>query len=144
MKISDFAVDLYCCIFHLLQFSLSLIYSNRWYDNAVGDVVTVGQCRPLAKTVRFNVLEHFPSANKVHILSVSSSMGICCIIDVSRCMQSSLCDFMMCIGSLLSHLPQFICHLTMVCIIFPGGERQEDLPYVLNEKHLIPCPSLPL
>ena len=30
-----------------------------------GDVVTVGQCRPLAKTVRFNVLEHQPSVNKV-------------------------------------------------------------------------------
>ena len=29
-----------------------------------GDVVTVGQCRPLAKTVKFNVLEHFPSVNK--------------------------------------------------------------------------------
>ena len=29
-----------------------------------GDVVTIGQCRPLAKTVRFNVLEHAPSRNK--------------------------------------------------------------------------------
>ena len=29
-----------------------------------GDLVTVGQCRPLAKTVRFNVLEHEPSTNK--------------------------------------------------------------------------------
>ena len=29
-----------------------------------GDVVTIGQCRPLAKTVKFNVLEHQPSANK--------------------------------------------------------------------------------
>eukprot|EP01038_Epipyxis_sp_PR26KG_P005364 gene5364-7439_t len=29
-----------------------------------GDVVTIGQCRPLAKTVKFNVLEHFPSVNK--------------------------------------------------------------------------------
>ena len=26
-------------------------------DVAVGDVVTVGQCRPLSKTVRFNVLK---------------------------------------------------------------------------------------
>ena len=33
-----------------------------------GDVVTVGQCRPLAKTVRFNVLEHQPSVNKVRQL----------------------------------------------------------------------------
>jgi small subunit ribosomal protein S11e len=29
-----------------------------------GDLVTIGQCRPLAKTVKFNVLEHQPSANK--------------------------------------------------------------------------------
>ena len=30
-----------------------------------GDVVTIGQVRPLAKTVRFNVLEHQPSKNRV-------------------------------------------------------------------------------
>merc|ERR1712098_820636 len=29
-----------------------------------GDIVTVGQCRPLAKTIRFNVLEHQPTTNK--------------------------------------------------------------------------------
>jgi small subunit ribosomal protein S11e len=29
-----------------------------------GDIVTVGQCRPLAKTVKFNVIEHKPSVNK--------------------------------------------------------------------------------
>jgi len=29
-----------------------------------GDIVTVGQCRPLAKTVRFNVLEHQPAVNR--------------------------------------------------------------------------------
>ena len=29
-----------------------------------GDIVTIGQCRPLAKTVKFNVLEHTPNANK--------------------------------------------------------------------------------
>ncbi|CAM9445029.1 unnamed protein product, partial [Chrysoparadoxa australica] len=28
-----------------------------------GDIVTMGQCRPLAKTVRFNVLEHEPCVN---------------------------------------------------------------------------------
>ena len=28
-----------------------------------GDVVTIGQCRPLAKTVRFNVIAHEPSTN---------------------------------------------------------------------------------
>jgi small subunit ribosomal protein S11e len=29
-----------------------------------GDVVTIGQCRPLAKTVRFNVLDLQPTVNK--------------------------------------------------------------------------------
>ncbi len=29
-----------------------------------GDVVTIGQCRPLSKTVRFNVLELQPVVNK--------------------------------------------------------------------------------
>ena len=29
-----------------------------------GDIVTVGQCRPLSKTVRFNVIAHEPSANQ--------------------------------------------------------------------------------
>ena len=29
-----------------------------------GDIVTVGQCRPLSKTVRFNVLAHEPQASK--------------------------------------------------------------------------------
>ena len=33
-----------------------------------GDVVTIGQCRPLAKTVKFNVLEHQPCVNKVRII----------------------------------------------------------------------------
>jgi len=28
-----------------------------------GDVVTIGQCRPLAKTVRFNVVAHEPAVN---------------------------------------------------------------------------------
>jgi hypothetical protein len=35
-----------------------------------GDVVTVGQCRPLAKTVKFNVLEHQPAVNKVRLLTI--------------------------------------------------------------------------
>ena len=30
----------------------------------VGDVVTIGQCRPLAKTIRFNVIAHEPSVNQ--------------------------------------------------------------------------------
>ena len=29
-----------------------------------GDIVTVGQCRPLTKTVRFNVPTHEPSVNE--------------------------------------------------------------------------------
>ncbi|KAJ1447713.1 hypothetical protein M885DRAFT_541726 [Pelagophyceae sp. CCMP2097] len=29
-----------------------------------GDIVTVGQCRPLTKTVRFNVLHHEPAVNQ--------------------------------------------------------------------------------
>jgi len=28
-----------------------------------GDVVTIGQCRPLSKTVRFNVVEHTPQTS---------------------------------------------------------------------------------
>jgi small subunit ribosomal protein S11e len=30
-----------------------------------GDIVTIGQCRPLSKTVRFNVVSHEPSVNVV-------------------------------------------------------------------------------
>eukprot|EP00904_Undaria_pinnatifida_P001402 jgi/Undpi1/11262/HiC_scaffold_30.g13560.m1 len=29
-----------------------------WENVKEGDIVTIGQCRPLSKTVRFNVLEH--------------------------------------------------------------------------------------
>ena len=29
-----------------------------------GDIVTIGQCRPLSKTVRFNVVAHEPQAEK--------------------------------------------------------------------------------
>ena len=43
-----------------------------------GDVVTVGQCRPLAKTVKFNVLEHNPAVNKVGF--------------ISRCVMQNRCD----------------------------------------------------
>lgn len=28
-----------------------------------GDILTVGQCRPLSKTIRFNALEHEPCIN---------------------------------------------------------------------------------
>jgi small subunit ribosomal protein S11e len=35
-----------------------------------GDIVTIGQCRPLAKTVKFNVIEHFPAANAYNVKKV--------------------------------------------------------------------------
>jgi small subunit ribosomal protein S11e len=37
--------------------NISAHVSPAFRDIAVGDVVTVGQCRPLSKTVRFNVLK---------------------------------------------------------------------------------------
>jgi len=30
----------------------------------VGDIVTIGQCRPLSKTIRFNVIKHEPQTGK--------------------------------------------------------------------------------
>ena len=38
--------------------------SPAFVNVSEGDVVTIGQCRPLAKTVKFNVLEHNPAVNK--------------------------------------------------------------------------------
>ena len=41
------------------------VHCSPCFQNVTeGDVVTVGQCRPLAKTVKFNVLDHQPTANK--------------------------------------------------------------------------------
>jgi ribosomal protein S17 len=41
------------------------VHCSPCFENVgEGDVVTIGQCRPLAKTVRFNVVEHNPSVNK--------------------------------------------------------------------------------
>jgi len=37
--------------------NLSVHLSPAFRDAAVGDVVTIGECRPLSKTVRFNVLK---------------------------------------------------------------------------------------
>uniref|UniRef100_L7M2A7 Small ribosomal subunit protein uS17 n=1 Tax=Rhipicephalus pulchellus TaxID=72859 RepID=L7M2A7_RHIPC len=37
--------------------NMSVHLSPAFRDVAVGDVVTVGECRPLSKTVRFNVLK---------------------------------------------------------------------------------------
>ncbi|EEC17969.1 40S ribosomal protein S11, putative [Ixodes scapularis] len=36
---------------------MSVHLSPAFRDVAIGDVVTVGECRPLSKTVRFNVLK---------------------------------------------------------------------------------------
>lgn len=36
-----------------------------WQNVKEGDIVTIGQCRPLSKTVRFNVLEHEACINTV-------------------------------------------------------------------------------
>lgn len=47
--------------------NMSVHVSPAFPNVGEGDIVTVGQCRPLAKTVRFNVIEHFPAANKVCI-----------------------------------------------------------------------------
>uniref|UniRef100_A0A452GUW4 Small ribosomal subunit protein uS17 n=1 Tax=Gopherus agassizii TaxID=38772 RepID=A0A452GUW4_9SAUR len=40
-----------CC---LVQLRLLCFFSR---DVQIGDIVTVGECRPLSKTVRFNVLK---------------------------------------------------------------------------------------
>merc|ERR1711988_1009990 len=40
------------------------VHCSPCFENVKeGDIVTVGQCRPLAKTVRFNVLQHEPATN---------------------------------------------------------------------------------
>ncbi|CAE7724293.1 RPS11, partial [Symbiodinium microadriaticum] len=44
--------------------NMSVHCSPCFQNVCEGDVVTVGQCRPLAKTVKFNVLEHQPAVNK--------------------------------------------------------------------------------
>jgi len=44
--------------------NMSVHCSPCFQNVGEGDVVTIGQCRPLAKTVKFNVLEHQPAVNK--------------------------------------------------------------------------------
>mmetsp|Transcript_24790 Transcript_24790/g.49548 ORF Transcript_24790/g.49548 Transcript_24790/m.49548 type:complete len:166 (-) Transcript_24790:205-702(-) len=40
------------------------VHCSPCFENVKeGDIVTAGQCRPLSKTVRFNVLEHLPATN---------------------------------------------------------------------------------
>ncbi|KAI2809248.1 hypothetical protein RDWZM_003418 [Blomia tropicalis] len=43
--------------------NMSVHLSPCFRDVAIGDVVTVGECRPLSKTVRFNVLKVTKSAS---------------------------------------------------------------------------------
>lgn len=49
--------------------------SPCWQNVKEGDIVTVGQCRPLSKTVRFNVLEHEPCINTVRFLDAEIGHG---------------------------------------------------------------------
>ena len=44
--------------------NMSVHCSPCFQNVGEGDIVTVGQCRPLAKTVKFNVLDHAPCTNK--------------------------------------------------------------------------------
>eukprot|EP01036_Dinobryon_divergens_P035424 gene35424-45900_t len=44
--------------------NISVHCSPAFKNVREGDIVTVGQCRPLAKTVKFNVIEHFPLVNQ--------------------------------------------------------------------------------
>jgi len=46
-----------CCHAFLVASVLRVGYYYCDRDVQVGDVVTVGECRPLSKTVRFNVLK---------------------------------------------------------------------------------------
>jgi|TARA_B110000090_G_C13160682_1_gene361450 small subunit ribosomal protein S11e len=41
------------------------VHCSPCFENVgEGDIVTIGQCRPLAKTVKFNVIEHAACTNK--------------------------------------------------------------------------------
>ena len=52
--------------------NMSVHCSPAFQNVTEGDVVTIGQCRPLAKTVKFNVLEHQPIAKEVAHLGLHS------------------------------------------------------------------------
>lgn len=51
---STIEYDLFSAIFIKNAFTNLTFFYHR--DIAIGDTVTVGECRPLSKTVRFNVL----------------------------------------------------------------------------------------
>ena len=40
------------------------VHCSPAFEPAVGDEVIVGQCRPLSKTIRYNVLQHISKAGK--------------------------------------------------------------------------------
>jgi small subunit ribosomal protein S11e len=44
--------------------NMSVHCSPAFENVGEGDLVTIGQCRPLAKTVKFNVIDHSPCTNK--------------------------------------------------------------------------------
>ena len=44
--------------------NMSAHLSPAFENVGEGDIVTIGQCRPLSKTIRFNVLAHEPALNK--------------------------------------------------------------------------------
>ena len=50
--------------------NMSVHCSPAFLNVKEGDLVTIGQCRPLAKTVKFNVLEHFPAVNSLNVKKV--------------------------------------------------------------------------
>lgn len=58
-------IHLYVHRFEKRHRNMSVHCSPAFLNVKEGDIVTVGQCRPLAKTVKFNVLEHTPAVNTV-------------------------------------------------------------------------------
>eukprot|EP00443_Scrippsiella_acuminata_P066878 CAMPEP_0115419174 /NCGR_PEP_ID=MMETSP0271-20121206/25053_1 /TAXON_ID=71861 /ORGANISM="Scrippsiella trochoidea, Strain CCMP3099" /LENGTH=76 /DNA_ID=CAMNT_0002843683 /DNA_START=69 /DNA_END=296 /DNA_ORIENTATION=- len=56
------------------------VHCSPCFEPKEGDIVTVGQCRPLSKTVRFNVLkveknQIFGNPRKVFMLSEAAATG---------------------------------------------------------------------
>ena len=58
------------------------VHCSPAFKVKVGDIVTVGQCRPLSKTVRFNVVAHEPSAGKkpINIKKCSGLSGLLVVL----------------------------------------------------------------
>jgi len=50
--------------------NMSVHCSPAFLNVKEGDVVTIGQCRPLAKTVKFNVIDHQPITNAVNVKKI--------------------------------------------------------------------------